>query len=438
MISSKPSSPIICTATFLGIVAFPPKTRACQELCFRWEVAADDTSELETFAVEDPYPARGAHVRVFRPPPEHPLDVYLDTNGCVTFETAYTSGFQALVFSEVRLGQDQDLYIRSQENIDSAWTVSEVPVVITSLTDDVLIPYRETHNVLAWASHTVYRATNLSDECRAPSQEYIVRVAIEGQDEILETTSSTTSIGAAFVDKKYAIAHEAGHWLHKEYFGVQYSCMNGCYEYIAKSASCSFDDANVLVGASGHVLRSAEWGPAAYIEGTANFFASIAFNERQQDGVFRYYKVLAKDGLNDDLVDGLNLVSLAGGDDDAVGGENAWVFNKCGADWATSPDEAEISNELDWMRYLWGMWTAEDENFGAPPSLDDIMSLLRALTAGAPQWYTNTGAPPDPDGLGWSEAIRLVVSENGPFADARYETRANTLGDIDHYGVLRP
>ncbi len=431
----------VCLAASIVVVALQPaQARACQELCFQWDVVADDTSELETLEVEEPYPARGAHVRLFRPPPEYPLDVYLDTDGCMTFETEFTSGFHALVMSEARLGQAQDLYIRSREDVGAGWAVSETPVVIGSLADDVLIPYRETHNLLAWSAHTIYRATNLSDECRVPNREYVLRV-VTGDDEkeILGTSANVSEIGSAFVDKKYAIAHETGHWLHKDYFDAPYNCIDGCYEHPSQSPLCTFDDPDVMIGGESHVLRSSEWGPAAYIEGVANFFASVAFNERQHEGAFRYYKVLAGGEKSDDLVSGMYLVSLAGGEGDEVaGGENAWVFNMCSQDWMISPDEAEISNELDWMRYLWAMWTVESDSYGAPPSMDDLMLLLRTLTVGAPQWYTNTGAPVEPGGLGWSGAIRRVVGADGPFADARYETRATTLGDTDHYGVLRP
>jgi hypothetical protein len=193
---------------------------------------------------------------------------------------------------------------------------------------------------------------------------------------------------------KYTIVHEAGHQLQARTIG---SSGGGDYTFSCPAnTSCTgkksgsnpqrlvdppfVDSMSPLCGCqhvgaanSEHCLQSIERTGAAQSEGFAQFFASKAWNQpRTGDCTFVYYKELLQNGP---CGPGETCVPFTGGLSSklppfGISCEQPlkWRNNHC-----PISEAAELSTELDWLGFLWGVNTLGDSR----ASMNDLFSVYR-------------------------------------------------------------
>jgi hypothetical protein len=104
----------------VAVAATPRAADACETktVCVVFEGIYDDLTTGAFPALEnDRVYARGIGVRtmVFPPAPEPPQEIFADTEGCITFESEFHTGFEVVVFPEAVLGQNRNI------RLDIAW-----------------------------------------------------------------------------------------------------------------------------------------------------------------------------------------------------------------------------------------------------------------------------------------------------------------------------
>ena len=185
-------------------------------------------------------------------------------------------------------------------------------------------------------------------------------------------TRTALRIGVDSQQEKFVIAHEIGHWLALCAPWASGGSWAASYTYEPLVNLC---DPTTIAGGGDdgrHSLRSAEYSSGAMVEGFAHFVATAAFNNPGDSlpiGWFRYYKGLVDDSVSGDLVSNGYLVAAPNG---PIGGVNRWVETQCGADFANTAG-AEVSTELDWMRFFWEYITAP----GDQPTFWDVVELYK-------------------------------------------------------------
>jgi hypothetical protein len=158
---------------------------------------------------------------------------------------------------------------------------------------------------------------------------------------------------------KFVIAHETGHRLADAMGGPLRIEDN--YAHTASDELCRcthVNSSNQL-----HCLQSREQLSGAWVEGWAHFWATAAFNNRDDgDGTFVYYKEV--------------LIDPAGDPDPPPYGVDAtnrvrWLQQHC------SDDLTKSGVEWDWLVFLWHLWTTMPEIHRF--SVDDIARVWRSL-----------------------------------------------------------
>lgn len=394
-------------------VGLPPsQARACHptRLCMQLPVQLDD-AEDGTLPYDDYLPARGVRVTIFRPPPEPPLGVYLDEDGCVEFDTQYNAGLKLLWYPEAVLGAANGNNVRVkafeslQDQVDDA--IYPEGVDVPAIPDDAMVQLdvppadledpldtirrNQLTNALAVAVNVIHRLNTLPGTHLVDEHE--LELVLVPNNNARQSGLYTIQLGPDSRHERFVLAHEIGHWIQRQSSfivdpveGLDWS---NNYDYVpaVTRGACDFvvqypDDTptpNEVSDSHYHGIRSAEHNSAAMTEGFAHFTAAVAFNDiAEEEGVFRYYKDIdtsMESGVEayQDFVDAGGLVSLQGGTDPGtLGGHSAWVATEedCEDDWAQTD---EISSGMDWMRFWWQFLTDQQ---GDQPGYWDIVHLL--------------------------------------------------------------
>jgi hypothetical protein len=158
------------------------------------------------------------------------------------------------------------------------------------------------------------------------------------------TTAKTLRISADIAHERGLVAHETGHWIHRMHHTATF---NRDYSYSDSDAGNPSDDC--IRNAEGHTADTVEWQSAAHLEGIADFFAAVAYNDfaGNADCKIPFYI-----GFNVE-VDYL---------DCEEGGESMSVC----AEWNNTTLFKKTGNELDWTKMYWDFLT---NRAGSIPSL---------------------------------------------------------------------
>lgn len=390
-----------------------------------------------------PWKARGMRVTIIRPFPEPPLGLYLDQEGCTTFESQFHAGFKLFVYPEVVLGSTNNIRIKAFtiEQEDQEATTPEfalVPPVPEGSMAVVSIPHSEIWSLIAVATHVVQRID--TDPLLGTS-------ALTGIHDLrIQRTNAPNSqaldmfeAGDNAHDHKFVIGHELGHWIQRQVeLDLDAEGVFAYYGYDAVDDPCKFGVTTVPAGSLGeHGIRSAEHSNAAMIEGFGHFVSSVAFNAVDSEyGIFRYYKDIDVESYPDYdefFNEGDSKIQLRGGTDNETtrGGQSAWVMNQCTAhDWSfpehSDPLGKEVTSEIDWLRFFWRLITADEMEFGNAMAFWDVPYLL-AYGHAHFQWvsdgslYCNVfSALMDSDLSGYEDRFVDLTEENGVYNGSPY------------------
>ena len=96
-----------------------------------------------------------------------------------------------------------------------------------------------------------------------------------------------------------------------------------------------------------------------------------------------------------------------------LGGQSAWVENECAADWAAS---AEISSEMDWLRFLWRF--VHVDGYPTPKAtLLDIMKILELADVQADvdfaEWDAAVCNPANTEIFALCDRFQALAADNG-------------------------
>lgn len=291
-----------------GIVA-PRRAEACEPvtLCAEWEIELEDGGWGE-HVTGSSVPARGARMTIIRPSPEPPLGVFLDNEGCVTFETQYAVGHKAVLYNEAFY--DELVHVRVfeiPEEVQSGalheWAV-DIPAIGDDDEIEITVPITGAWNqgsissFLGVATETLHRLESMSPGL--PQQERTLNIFYDHESRNAWANQTTIKLGRDSNSEKYVLAHEMGHWLELGFSEMNYV---PSYSYGITDPDCEFgiDASGTEPGEMGpplpagqsnfHGIRSAEHGHAAMTEAYAHFLGAAAYSgPSYDDGVFRYYK----------------------------------------------------------------------------------------------------------------------------------------------------
>lgn len=418
------------------VLAYPEEASACEQrtICFNWTPTIIDNDVGEDFLIEDKFPARGTRVMLMRPVPEPPLHTFLDQEGCLTFESQYAYGHKLAVYGDAWVG-DPPVHLRvaRQEVYEGDYTTDfiwfvDVDEIAPNSVVEVTFEWEATDPIaplMAVATELLHRFDDLQILPPPPTETlFVVLLNWSGGAGHLGYVPALQAdaiyLGPDSYQEKYVIGHEMGHWLQAEWnaaFGggsYKYGEDDDPIEDPVPDPPCKFfvNDAYALNGkdkigtnAGTHGIRSAEWSRAALKEGFAHFIAAVALNHFadlennvNEDGVFRYYKDIVTNNMDwtyyNDFVAANSIVSLLGGDETALGGENRWTENMCPNDWA----EEGVSSEIDWLRFFWHFLTRS----GTPPTLPQIFEFFAwVVSESYPMTETDVWCP-----------LRLALSQS--------------------------
>jgi hypothetical protein len=473
----------------LSIAGVARTAQACdqtQHLCVAYQVDLDDddpeTGWGGSISLGPKAPARGVRITIIRPPPEPPLGLYLDDEGCVDFPTQFAAGHKVLVHPSAILGPSKNIRISmfdwtmvpgvndnglpffsiAENNVEpTASDVCLVGPVADGADIHCDVPTSDVVNLMAIATHTIHRLTSLAGNVLTDADELrIVRVPSVPDYGHYDPLNRWLVTGAGLDRRKYIFAHEIGHWLQSRAqvaagteaaWNVNYGYPTSNEDVTAPEPSCQFAvdyeapllnpnvEASLNAGLELHGIRSAEYGNAAMTEGFAHLVAAVAFNDiTSESGEFVYYKDIDVGSVPAyaDLDDGDGLVALPGTSSaQTPGGWNGWVKNSCVDDWnvlyldLAEQNRVEISTEIDWLRYFWAFVTSQDVALAPQPGFWDLVRLI-AHTREHNAWGTVTNpVPANREGRVWENLVQTLTDDPEGVGLDDFLDRFETLND---------
>jgi hypothetical protein len=168
------------------------------------------------------------------------------------------------------------------------------------------------------------------------------------------TTAKTLRISSDIAHERGLVAHETGHWIHRMHHTATF---NRSYDYSDADAGNPADDC-IRDSPNQHVADSVEWQSAAHLEGIADFFAAVAFNNvtSTADCAIPFY-----------IGFGVEVSSL----DCEEPGES---MSDC-AEWTNTTLFHKTGNELDWTKMYWDFAT------NRAGSIPNLMAAEAAVTS---------------------------------------------------------
>jgi hypothetical protein len=401
-------------------------------------------------------PAAGVRVTVIPPPPEAPWQTVITSpDGCFTHTTQFAEGTKILVHPEAFLGAHPDpmdpdpgeYNIRiatfpncaeQQQEVDGGGGGELLDGSLVHMHH--LVDGADVHpTVHAFDDMTEFRVFAFAIWIVAKFEEEldltgILDMAIWTQhpdiwedDEECDANPDLGAYGGIHevyirpesARKKFIIGHEMGHWLQQNWTGLPIGVN---YNYTATDIDCQFQAINTN---SLHGLRSAEEGRDALLEGWGHFVSTYIFDDDQvPDARFKYYKQIVniQGNYTDLMADNYN-VSLLGdevcvGDPPVchvLGGDLAWVENKCPSDWDPDPNLTnvmDVSSEIDWMRFFWQLSAAEVVTGEDEMTLEGMLNIIDATNATQPTYWDLRDAWPTGDPLARFDELAPINGVN--------------------------
>jgi hypothetical protein len=436
---------------------------ACEmiQLCVNWAQLENEDQGYGDLFIELESPARGARVTLIRPYPEPALGMFLDADGCGSFDSQFVTGHKAIIYTESVLGfgTGGQFHIRtyasneSMVNDSPGMVVVDIPSIPEDWRVEVDVPDSglQLITLQATATEIIHRLHSLDGSLLTGGRtlkiwlDPLAQNAAAWTAQEIKVGTAGDDQGVSALRKKFIMGHEIGHWIQLQLAGGwQYN-----YNYGPDTESMPLDPyvmgnpwdepcgfaVEILLSTSSinpnrHGIRSAEFSSGAMPEGFGHFVASVAFNSdlsEDADGAFRYYKDPDEELLESYIPfeEGGRVVSLLGGALPAtpLGGADRWVAEQCPNDWVHPLQEEslgeEVTSEIDWLKFFWRFMTAEYNGAGTPPGFWDVVHLVR---------FTQTNDPWD-DFVVWPHMLNAVQNAASGLED--YEEHFIELS-IDH------
>jgi hypothetical protein len=322
--------------------------------------------------------ARGVKFTTFQSgvPSGTPRYANSDT-GCSSLPLVAGKIVKVTVFSEAKIGVNQNILIRAYESLQEKTSATPADdnlkkwsfyLIVGNSPMHLYVPVGESSTLMALSTFPAWALDRLSPigEEKNASLSVIHRSEKTNSDADLHTVNMATPQA----DKKFTYGHEVGHWFARNQ-GIDFS---GNYEHDGKSEPCWSDDAHDYLW---HLLRSSERNTPAFNEGLAHFFSTYVWNGPGRTSPrFRYYKDMSAytgpDKYYGDLHAGYNRVDMAATTDSSftLGGQRRWRNTRC-----TDDDKTRYSVELDWARFLWNY--LEGDFAGERPTFAQLISQLK-------------------------------------------------------------
>ena len=420
----------------IAILGVPTRADACEnkKLCVKYTTHEfqdnDDALGAEPLGsiVIDPSTgvgqrlvnATGARVTIIRPPPESPLGLHLDEDGCIEFPTQFAAGHQVVVHPDALVGAGQDVRIIvndwngapnfdiSDDNLQAKpGDICNIPPIADG-SEVWCSPSEYEHwATMAVATHFINKLDALAGSPLSGEVLNFVFLHNAPGYAFYSAEEANLALGPGTPRHRFLVAHEMGHWIHSRVqvaeggsydLRVAYSYPAACHENPGgPDPACEFavvydqpalDEGSELLLKSYlelHGIRSSEYSNGAMIEGFAQFAAAVAFNDiTQENGEFVYYKDIDDTEVPayQDFVqeDGYRVALPGSGS--GLGGTVAWVRTQCTGDWNTLyGDDTEqiptaISSEIDWLRFFWEFLTSKDTSIAPQPGFWEVPQIL--------------------------------------------------------------
>lgn len=479
----------------LGVIAIgvPKYAAACDEkkICVKYTTNEfqDNGSELGSVPLGTPVTdpdtevtqwlvdATGVRVTIIRPPPEPPLGMHLDEDGCVEFPTQFSAGHQVVVHPDALVGIGQDVRVTvhdwngesssfetfdvSDDNLlPKAGDSCEIPPIADGMEVQCSPPEYDWWAIMAVATHFVNKFDSLpGSPLSGEDLDFAFMYGAPGFG-FYRSDLRNLALGVGTARHRFLVAHEMGHWIHSRLqvaeegppdLGVQYSYPAACHhEPTGPSPACEFavvyeqpdltdlDQAFLKGELESHGIRSSEYSNGAMVEGFAHFAAAAAFNDiSEENGEFTYYKDIDSDavpayedfvtieGYRVELPDGVS----------GLGGTTAWVESQCTEDWNTEfGDEmalhpTAVSSEIDWLRFFWEFLTLQDAP--QPEFWEVPLVIAHALKYDENPWSGTVCTNGDFTGemRVWEPLINTLTSDPGNAGLDAYLERFEGLND---------
>ncbi|MDQ4098240.1 MAG: hypothetical protein M3144_10280, partial [Actinomycetota bacterium] len=329
--------------------------------------------------VQGLWAAHGARFDLFRPNVPEPTALHASENtGCLSFESEETEGFVIRLYYEFTVGGNTFRVLDEQGNVKFQDIKADPGSHGTHMYFTSGSTGSSTIGIAAWS---VRRLTQLFgteaptgsvvDILMQPCEAFDGGACYQGGD---GNTNPHMEIDQATSRKKFAMAHEVGHWFDDLAFGMIWLDIM----MIPGEAPYEFDDpddkACQFTGTGLHAMRSQERSTYAFKEGIGHFLSALVWNDLAgPDAFFKYYKV--EDPVDPEIEHYNNdLFDVAADGPNPPGGVVNWNDNRCGAELQKGFGH---SVEGDWLRFFWDYLT--DDALGMPPTLAQFASQMRAV-----------------------------------------------------------
>lgn len=400
-------------AVLAGHLPRAARAATTQNWCIRWGTSYYDSGVGEDYGTASSWYGRGVKVRVT--PPGGTTQTYYASpdTGCFSFTNAATSGYLVRVFAETRIGGSNNIKVRafSSQTAYSAWLADPIDdnleswlffymaptcsgnvcslTVTTSPTTDAVAMLMAAST---WSIHQI--DVNTTPRLSGSHQLFAVNhdcisngttlfnTSCQAGDAVYISPGDPSTLQDEGQRRKFLIGHEVGHWLQSKWIGGSviepmgtgslphpYNLVQYDFGTLPLTHSNSCNSGGVP---GDHALRSEEYQGAAFVEGSAHFLSTLAFNSSTQtDAWFKYYKRVESTPYDYNLVDVEAVTSWSGGGPD-------WLHNGC----TCGPTECNTTNpgypnyeyprgvELDWLRFYWDFRT------DAPPNQPTNWDIL--------------------------------------------------------------
>lgn len=395
--------PVIPSVNLYGVSAEPPpdealpddraveKASANVKFCFRHQVGFNGVNEGAPVAylanrTATDIPAKGMFV-LYKDPANRQGSFLAGNDGCKTLPrqngswtfTATTIVEDWPVNGNVIVGwRAPNDYVRQQlqpvnvqNNTGTTTQIITIPVVMgTSTSVDAGL-----QSAMVIAQNAIHRSFSLGN--------MVPEDAVLNLKSTLGFTSpcspaddcqTGSDIYLSLIDSfnRRTVAHEVGHWIHELWVpnitGNDYTYINGTDQW--NLSRVPPNDGCVRTTDGSHALHSIEWDGAAHVEGFAHFISMLAYNNINGSACGL---VNAPTGLPS----GFGFVNR----DCEAAGRTLERKPSGGTCWEWNNFFGETSNEYDWAKMYWDLFTDERGNFGSlNQPLVDYLTVEASIT----------------------------------------------------------
>jgi hypothetical protein len=355
------------------------KQAATFSVCFSHAItfSAADLNNIDFFKAAGPHTVNASNIFVQAVVGSTSFAQFADSNGCTTYPR--TAGNWTFTLSLDSQGFPVSNMIVSALKAGGGFPTKAIgPFAVTSTTSTL---GRKTFTMSSGADsdlqtayvvaqHTLRRAMSLGTIAKSSD---ILTIKLATTTEYLHA-SRTVLVTNGTARTRGGTAHEVGHWIHRGFMTATSTGSNNTYCTAGGTPSCTVPPADGCsrTPAGSHGQDMIEWESLAHLEGIADFFRMLAFNNTTEE---------APSGGANCLFPG----ATAAAPNRLFNCESAGMYMKTGTttggncfEW-TRAIFTSVGNEYDWAKMYWDLF-ADETGLGAS-RLRDYMLIEQAVTS---------------------------------------------------------